>query len=153
MSVCPNCGAKVATAAKIWPVSGKTTKSQGESGVFVGLFECPECKTKFNAGVQLEEESVQTANVKNEAARIRGIREEFMQTLKALREKIQALETERADLMNEIEKLRKAAESRAVALESEVSQMREEVKSLKELLGASEKQVQVPQPAPKPSSS
>ena len=154
MSICPNCGAKVATAAKTWPVSfGKTKKSEGESGFFVGLFECPVCKTKFNSRVRLEEESAQTANVKNEVARIRGIREEFMQTLKALREKIQALETERAGLMGEIEKLRKAAESRAVALESEVSQMREEVKSLKELLGASEKQAQAPQPAPKPSSS
>jgi uncharacterized coiled-coil DUF342 family protein len=65
------------------------------------------CKTKFNSRVRLEEESAQTANVKNEVARIRGIREEFMQTLKALREKIQALETERAGLMGEIVKLRK----------------------------------------------
>ncbi len=90
------------------------------------------------------------ANVKNEVERIRGIRGEFMQTLKALREKIQALEAERAGLMGDLEKLRKAAESRALALEAEVSQMREEVKSLKELLGTVEKQVQAPQPLQKP---
>jgi hypothetical protein len=43
-----------------------------------------------------------------------------MQTLKALRERIQALETEKVGLMVEVEKLRKAAEARASALEAEV---------------------------------
>jgi predicted nucleic acid-binding Zn-ribbon protein len=62
-----------------------------------------------------------------------------MQTLKTLREKIRTLETERAGLMVEIEKLKKVAESRADALENEVSQLREEIKSLKELLGSAEK--------------
>jgi len=69
--------------------------------------------------------------------RIKGIKGELMQTLRNLREKIKTLETERANLMIEIDKLRKVAESRAMALESEVSMMREEVKSLRELLGYS----------------
>jgi hypothetical protein len=63
-----------------------------------------------------------------------------MQTLKDLREKIQALETERAKLLGEIEGLRKAAESRAAALEGEVNQMREEAKSLRDLVGSASKE-------------
>lgn len=60
-----------------------------------------------------------------------------MQTLKVLHERIKTLETERANLMIEIDKLRKVAESRATALESEVDMLREEVESLRELLGYS----------------
>jgi regulator of replication initiation timing len=58
-----------------------------------------------------------------------------MQTLTNLRDKIRTLETERSNLMVEIEKLRKVAESRAIALEGEVSMLREEAKSLRDLLG------------------
>jgi len=72
--------------------------------------------------------------------RIKGIRGELMQTLVNLREKISTLETERANLMVEIEKLRKVAESRANALESEVGMLRNEVKSLRELLGYKEEE-------------
>jgi hypothetical protein len=94
-----------------------------------------------------------TANVKKGITRIRVIRGEVMQTLKVLRERIQALETEKAGLMVEVEKLRKAAEARALELEAEVGQMREEAKSLKALLGNGEKptvQVQVPNAPVKP---
>jgi len=63
-----------------------------------------------------------------------------MQTLKDLREKIQALETERARLMVEVDGLRKAAESRVTVLEGEVSQIREEAKSLRELLDTDSKE-------------
>jgi SMC interacting uncharacterized protein involved in chromosome segregation len=63
-----------------------------------------------------------------------------MQTLKTLREKIRTLETERAGLIVEIEKLKKVAESRADALKNEVNQLREEIKSLRELLGDSEEE-------------
>jgi uncharacterized coiled-coil DUF342 family protein len=97
-------------------------------------------------------QSATTANVKNAAERIRGVRDEFMATLKVLREKIQALEAEKAELMVEVEKLRKAAELRANALEGEVAQMREEAKSLKQLLGTAVAEKQVPPPPQKPAS-
>jgi uncharacterized protein YlxW (UPF0749 family) len=70
--------------------------------------------------------------------RIKGIKGELMQTLKNLREKLNTLETERANLMIEIEKLRKVAESKVDALESEVTMLREEAKSLRDLLGYTE---------------
>jgi hypothetical protein len=75
-----------------------------------------------------------------------------MQTLKALRERIQALETEKTALMVEVERLRKTAEARVVSLEAEVGQIREEAKSLKELLAEKQAQVAVPLPSAKPSS-
>ena len=57
---------------------------------------------------------------------------------KTIVEKIRNLETERKNLLLEIDELRKMADSKAKALESEVSMLREEVKSLRVLLGAEE---------------
>jgi regulator of replication initiation timing len=57
---------------------------------------------------------------------------------KTIVERIRALETERGNLLLEIEELKKMADSKAKALESEVSMLREEVKSLRVLLGAEE---------------
>lgn len=139
---CPNCGTEVATAAKSWPVS---FKKQGEPAAlpqfYVGIFECPKCKSRFRSRVEFRAKSVETTNVKNAVEKIKGIREGFMQTLRTLREKIRTLETERASLMVEIVKLKKAAESRVDALENEVNQLREEIKSLRELLGSSEEEI------------
>jgi len=61
-----------------------------------------------------------------------------MQTLRGIREKIEKLESEKADLLEEIEKLRKAGEEKASALESEVATLRKEVESLKKLIGSLE---------------
>jgi len=61
-----------------------------------------------------------------------------MSSFKNIVERIRGLESERRNLMLEIEELRKMADSRAKALESEVSMLREEVKSLRVLLGAEE---------------
>jgi len=69
--------------------------------------------------------------------KIKEIREGLTQTLRALREKINTLETERASLLVEIEQLKKVAESRVNALEVEVKQLREELRSLRDLLGVS----------------
>ena len=65
-----------------------------------------------------------------------------MNNLKSLVEKIKSLETERKNLMLEIEELRKMADAKAKALESEISMLREEVKSLRVLLGAEEPEVE-----------
>jgi hypothetical protein len=151
LSVCPKCGAKVANPIKSWPASFAQVKSvEDKPPVFTGIFECPACKTKFRAKVEPKEELPAIANVKNEVERIKGVREELMQSLKSLREKIQALETEKKSLMGEVEGLRKAAESRVTTLEGEVSQIREETKSLKELLGNNNGK-ETASPAQKPS--
>lgn len=140
MSVCPKCGVTVANAVKTWSAALAQTKgAEGKPQIFIGVFVCPSCKTRFRARVRSQPKLEQTANVKNEVARIKEVWVGLMQTLKSLREKIQMLETERKNLIEEVEALRSAAESRVVNLENEVNQMREEAKSLKELLDAADK--------------
>jgi len=136
---CPKCGVEVATPVKTWPIpSRKPIKKGEESKLAVGVFECPNCKARFRAAVQVGTRIEETVSIKNMVEKIKGIKGELMQTLKNLHEKIKTLETERANLMIEIEKLRKVAESRVSALEGEVSMLREEVKSLRDLLGHAE---------------
>ena len=66
-----------------------------------------------------------------------------MSNFKSTIERLRTLDTERRNLLLEIEELKKMADSRADALESEVSMLKEEVKSLRQLLGADE-----PEPDP-----
>jgi regulator of replication initiation timing len=61
-----------------------------------------------------------------------------MSNFKNVVEQIRTLETERKNLLLEIDELKKMANSKAGALESEVSMLRDEVKSLRVLLGAEE---------------
>jgi vacuolar-type H+-ATPase subunit I/STV1 len=135
---CPNCGTEVATAVKCWTVSPAKHRATGDIPEFrVGIFECPKCKSKFRSKVDATAKPVKT-DVKDLVVKVKEIREGLMQTLRALREKINTLETERTSMLVEIEELKKVAESRANALETEVNQLREELRSLRELLGASE---------------
>jgi hypothetical protein len=138
LAKCPKCGTDVPTPIKTWAMPSQRPLQNGEQPKLTGIFECPNCKARFRAAAQTEARPEAAANIKNMVERIRGIKGELMQTLKILRERIKTLETERANLMVEIDKLRKVAESRATALESEVGMLREEVKSLRELLGYSE---------------
>lgn len=55
-------------------------------------------------------------------------------SIKSTVEQIRALETERKNLMLEIEELKKLADAKAKALESEINMLRDEVKELRLLL-------------------
>ena len=57
-----------------------------------------------------------------------------MLTLKKLREKIEMLEDEKTQLLEDLKELRNAAEGKAIALECEVAVLREEAESLKKML-------------------
>ena len=136
---CPKCTFDVATPVKTWTLAGRRSSEKGDrSQLVVGIFECPKCKARFRSAVDAGSKVEETANIKNMVERIKGIKGELMQTLRNLREKIKTLENERANLMIEIEKLRKVADARVNALESEVSMLREEMTSLRDLLGYSE---------------
>ena len=137
---CPKCGTDVRTPVKTWPIPSREPLAEGEKPRLAGIFECPNCKARFRAAAEIDPSIGETANIKNMVERIKGIRGELMQTLVNLHEKISTLETERANLIVEIEKLRKVAESKANALESEVGMLRNEVKSLRELLGYKEEE-------------
>jgi regulator of replication initiation timing len=69
-----------------------------------------------------------------------------MSNFKGVIERIRSLETERKNILLEIEELKKMADSKAEALENEVSMLREEVKSLRVLLSGEEPQYE---PTPK----
>jgi uncharacterized protein (UPF0335 family) len=66
---------------------------------------------------------------------------ESMSNLKGIIERIRTLDTERKNLLLEIEELKRMADSKAKALESEVGMLKEEVRSLRVLLGADEHQM------------
>lgn len=136
---CPKCGCEVSTPVKTWPIPSRKPLKEGEQPKLTGIFECPNCKARFRSVVE-EAKEEETVSIKSMVERIRGIRGEFMQTLVSLREKIRTLESERANLMSEIEKLKKVAESKATALESEVAMLRDEVRSLRDLLGYTEEE-------------
>jgi chromosome segregation ATPase len=87
-------------------------------------------------------ETLKPVSVKDMVERIKEIHEGLEQTLRRLRERISLLETDRAGLLLEVERLKKAAESRAGALEIEVSELRKEIRVLKELLGHAEQEWQ-----------
>ena len=59
-----------------------------------------------------------------------------MSSLQKTIEKIKNLETEKKNLLLEIDGLKKMADAKANTLEKEISALREEVKSLKVLMGA-----------------
>lgn len=61
-----------------------------------------------------------------------------MSSFKSTIEKIRALESERKNLLLEIEELKRMADSKAKALESEINMLRDEVKSLRLLLSGEE---------------
>jgi hypothetical protein len=60
--------------------------------------------------------------------------EKAMSTLKETIEKIKNLETEKKNLLDEINGLKKMAEAKAMTLETEVASLREDAKSLKILM-------------------
>jgi len=61
-----------------------------------------------------------------------------MSNFKSTIERIKALETERKNLLLEIEELKRMADAKAKALESEINMLRDEVKSLRVLLSGEE---------------
>jgi hypothetical protein len=61
-----------------------------------------------------------------------------LSSFKTTIERIRALETERQNLLLEIEELKRMADAKAKALESEINMLRDEVKSLRVLLGGEE---------------
>ena len=130
MAECPKCGTEVANPVKTWSMVGRPSRTGERFKLTIGLYECPRCERKFR--VVLGKERI---TVKGVIEEIKGIKKGLMRTLRNLREKIEKLESEKADLLGKIEKLRKAGEERASALETEIATLREEVESMKELLG------------------
>jgi len=132
LSVCPTCGTEVTNPTKTWSMVGKPSKKGERFKLTLGLFTCPKCEKRFRKVVAKEKERV---TLKGMAKEIKGIERRLVQTLGDLKEKIEKLKSERTELLEEIENLKRAGEKRASTLEKEVASLREEVESLKEMLG------------------
>jgi predicted nucleic acid-binding Zn-ribbon protein len=111
---------------------GRPSKTGERFKLTLGLFTCPKCEKRFRKVVGKEKERV---TFKGMVKEIKGIERRLVQTLGDLREKIEKLKGERAELLEEIEELKRAGEDKAGTLEKEVASLREEVESLKEMLG------------------
>ena len=134
MVECSECGTwVVASPFKTWSMIGKPSKTGKRFKLTLGMFQCPKCEKRFRAVLGKEK-----ITVKRGIEEIKRIETGLVQTLRELRQKIQKLENDKADLMAEIEELRKAGEKKASALEKEVTTLRKEAKSLKKLLESSE---------------
>jgi hypothetical protein len=66
-----------------------------------------------------------------------------MNGIKNTIEQIRTLESERQNLLLEIEELKKMADAKAIALESEISMLRDEVKELRLLLSGEDETTNV----------
>lgn len=130
MAECPKCGTEVVSPLKTWSMVGRPSKTGERFKLTLGLFKCPICERRFRAVLGKER-----ITIKGIIKEIKGIEKGLMQTSISLREKIEKLESEKADLLEEIEKLRKVGEEKASALEEEVATLRKEVESLRTLLG------------------
>jgi len=130
LAECPKCGTEVPSPLKTWSMVGRPSKTGERFKLTLGLFKCPRCERRFRAVLGKERITIK-AIIKE----IKGIEKGLMQTLGSLREKIEKLESEKADLLVEIEKFRKVGEEKAIVLEEEIATLRKEVESLKELLG------------------
>ncbi len=130
MGECPKCGAEVASPLKTWSMVGRPSKIGERFKLTLGLFKCPSCERRFRT--VLGKDRITIRGVIDE---IKGIEKGLARTLRSLREKIERLESEKVDLLEEIERVRKVGEEKASALETDVAALRKEVESLRELLG------------------
>ena len=110
---------------------GRPSRKGERFKLTLGLFMCPQCEKRFRKVVGKEKERV---TLKGMVTEIKGIERRLVHSLGDLREKIEKLKDEKAELLEAIEKLKRAGEKRVDTLEKEVASLREEVESLKEML-------------------
>jgi DNA repair exonuclease SbcCD ATPase subunit len=114
---------------------GRPTKKGDQFELTLGIFTCPQCGKKFRNVVGKGKEQI---TLKGMVKEIKGIERGLVQTLGDLRKKIEKLKNERAELLEKIEKLKKAGEQKANKLENEIALLREEIEYSKETLGYTE---------------
>ena len=116
-------------------MTGRPTKIGEQFKLTLGFFICPECEKRFLKVLGKEKDE---GTLKGAAEEIKGIEKGLAHMMGDLKEKIEKLKNERAELLEEIEDLKRAGETKASTLEDEISSLREEVESLKKMLGDDE---------------
>jgi hypothetical protein len=105
--------------------------------VEIEVFECPKCKKVFNQNTDPQTSSPQNSEptIINLVEKLCLIKIGLKQNLANLKNNLGLLETERSEVLFELETLRKESESRADGLEEDVNRLREEIQDLREVLG------------------
>lgn len=132
MPVCPECETEVTHPTKTWFLVGRPTNKSDQFKLSLEIFTCPRCGKKFRDVVRKGKERI---TLKVMVKEIKGIERRLVQTLGVLREKIEKLKDERAELLENIKKLKKAGEQKINKLEKEIALLREEIEYSKETLG------------------
>ena len=135
MPSCPRCGNQVSSQIKSWSMIGKPNNFGEEINLKLGFFVCPECQKRFLGNPTNERTK---RNFISAVEEIRGVERELADMLGDLKEKIENLKTERTELLEQIEELKRMGEAKASTLEDEIASLREEVESLKEMLDEQE---------------
>jgi len=131
LPVCPVCGTELTNPIKTWSMVGSPTRKGERFKLTLGIFRCPQCRRKFRSVLGKEKVRI---TLKGMVKEIRGIERRLMQILGDLREKIEKLKDERAELLEKIERLKKAGEEKINKLEKEIASLREEIENTKEML-------------------
>jgi uncharacterized coiled-coil DUF342 family protein len=134
LSVCPRCGTKIHKQIKTCSIIGRRNINGKQTKVWLGFFICPECEKRF---LQILEKG-KTGNIKDAAKEIEGIEKGLEHTLDNLKDKIESLKNERAEILEEIEQLKSEGEKKASTLKEEIGYLRGEIEELKELLNENE---------------
>jgi hypothetical protein len=100
------------------------------------VFDFLKNELKFQRGIFGMYLGCKTLKCRNDRTRVSGAIP--MSSFKSTVERIRALETERKNLLLEIEELKRMADAKAKALEGEINMLRDEVKSLRLLLSGEE---------------
>ena len=133
MKICPRCGFNITTITQTRSIVGKQNKTGQNFNLNLGFSKCPKCYKKLMMIQKKDEESI--IDIVKE---IKEIEKGFKKMLDNLKEKIEKLKNERAQLLKEIEELKRTGEIKANNLEKEITSLREEIESLKKILEENE---------------
>ncbi|MCX6655046.1 MAG: hypothetical protein NTY03_07990 [Candidatus Bathyarchaeota archaeon] len=130
MAKCPNCGVDAANSIKSWSMVGKPSKIGEIFKLTMGLYECGSCGKSFRNVEGKEKTTIKEVIDRNET-----LEEKLMEASKRkleLEERVQALETEKACLLAEVEALRliPMLEQKASSLEDDIKELHEEKEAL-----------------------
>jgi hypothetical protein len=130
LAKCPNCGVDAANSIKSWSMVGKPSKVGEIFKLTMGLYECGSCGKSFRNVEGKEKTTIKEVIDRNET-----LEEKLMEASKRkleLEERVQALETEKACLLAEVEALRliPMLEQKASSLEIDIKELREEKEAL-----------------------
>ena len=95
----------------------------------IGLLICPKCGKKITRIISKDQRQIDAIVVE-----IMGIENGLKKILDDLRERIERLRNERAELLKEINELKMIGQKKANSLEKDINSLKEEIGSLKEIL-------------------